>query len=100
MADYQQRDNSGSLFKNSRKEKDTHPDYTGKVMVDGSEYWISAWLKTSERTGTRFMSLAFRPMDQAAPVTARDEEPRKAKAKDKAPELAYADDFGDDDIPF
>jgi hypothetical protein len=57
---YEQRDNSGSLFRNDRKEKESHPDRTGSAMVDGVEYWVSGWIK-QDRNGNQFMSLAFKP---------------------------------------
>ncbi len=54
---------SGALFKNNRKEKDTHPEYKGSCQIEGKELWISAWLKKS-RTGETFMSLAFQPKEE------------------------------------
>lgn len=35
--------NRGSIWKNDRKEKPTHPDFKGTLNVDGVEYWVSAW---------------------------------------------------------
>ena len=38
----------GALFKNDRKEKDTHPDLGGTLNVGGKEYFINAWKKESK----------------------------------------------------
>jgi len=52
----------GVLFKNDRKEKDTHPDYKGSCEINGEEMWMSAWLKQG-KNGT-FMSFSFTPKEQ------------------------------------
>jgi uncharacterized protein (DUF736 family) len=61
---------SGALFKNDRKEKPSHPDYRGDCMINGKPFWVSAWIKTSEKSGQKFMSLAFRPKEEAKPKPA------------------------------
>lgn len=75
--------NSGALFRNDRKETDKHPDYRGELNVGGTEYWISAWLKTSGK-GTKFMSLS---------VTPKEDKPAKPAKKPSF-------DDADQDIPF
>ncbi len=62
--------NSGALFRNDRKETDKHPDYRGEINVGGTDYWISAWLKTSGK-GTKFMSLAVTPKEDKPPKPAK-----------------------------
>lgn len=57
----EKRDNSGVLFKNDKKETGNHPDYKGNLMVDGKEYWLSAWIKEG-KTG-KFMGLALSPRE-------------------------------------
>lgn len=42
---YTPKEGSGSLFKNSRKTTDNHPDYNGSIMLNGKEHWLSAWVK-------------------------------------------------------
>jgi hypothetical protein len=59
---YEQKDNSGSIFVNDRKEKDNYFDRTGTALIDGTEYWVSGWLKKS-KDGKPFLSLAFKPKD-------------------------------------
>jgi len=58
--------NSGVLFKNDKKDTEKHPDYKGNIMVDGQEYWLSAWIKTG-KTG-KFMGLAVSPRDAHPPA--------------------------------
>ena len=52
---------SGSLFQNQYKNKDAHPDYTGKILISrdykaGDEIKLAAWKKESTK-GT-FLSLS------------------------------------------
>lgn len=64
---YEQKPNTGSLFKNDRKETDSHPDYKGSALVDGlGECWLDAWVNTA-KDGSKYMSLKFKPKDARAP---------------------------------
>jgi uncharacterized protein (DUF736 family) len=57
--EYDNRDR-GALFKNNDKTEESQPDYRGNINVDGTEYWLSAWLKTS-KAGMKYMSLSIKP---------------------------------------
>jgi len=48
------KEGAGSLFKNTRKTTDSHPDFTGSIMLDGKEHWFSAWVKESPKAGKFF----------------------------------------------
>jgi len=61
----EQRDNSGALFTNDKREKETHPHKKGSARIGGVDYWISAWMKTSKNGVTKYMSLAFKPKSEA-----------------------------------
>lgn len=60
---YEQKPNSGSLWPNDRKEKETHPDLAGTIEVNGVLYWINGWAKTST-SGKDWISLSVRPKEQ------------------------------------
>ena len=53
--------NKGALFKSDRRERESQPEYTGSINVDGKEYWLSAWIKAGKRG--KFFSLSVRPKD-------------------------------------
>ena len=42
------KNNKGSIFKNDYKTKDTHPDYKGKMVVDGVNKDIAVWFNKPE----------------------------------------------------
>ena len=48
------KEGSASLFKNSRKTSENHPDYTGSIMLQGKEHYLSAWIKESQKVGKYF----------------------------------------------
>tara|TARA_R110000868_G_scaffold388686_1_gene657710 strand:+ start:150 stop:392 length:243 start_codon:yes stop_codon:yes gene_type:complete len=77
---YEIRELSGSLFKNEKKTEEKHPQMQGSCLIEGVEYWVSAW--TKEGAKGRWQSLAF-------------------KRKDAKPDAKPASiEQMDDDIPF
>lgn len=63
----EKRDNSGVLFKSDKKDNERAPEYKGNIMVNGQEYWISAWIK--EGKSGKFMGLAVSPKDGQPPAS-------------------------------
>jgi hypothetical protein len=98
---------SGSLFKNDRKTKDTHPNATGSAEITCPHcgqiglFWLSAWTKTikqGKRMGGMMQSLAFTEKDEQ-PSERHNEEARRTAGGKSAPAPPHGDDF-DDDVPF
>jgi hypothetical protein len=86
---YEVRPNTGSLFKNDKKEADTHPDYKGSGLIEGvGEVWLDAWINTANN-GTKYMSLKFKPKE------ARGGSPNPPASNPQA----FEDDL-DDSVPF
>ena len=81
MTEYKNKENKGALFKVIGKQTPTHPDYTGGINIEGTEYWLNAWISKSKK-GTTYMSLS---------VTKKEVKPKQERCA-PAP--------GDEDIPF
>ena len=54
----------GVLFRNKKKTSERSPSHTGKVMVDGVEYRVAAWVNDSAATGEKYFSLKLTPPDK------------------------------------
>lgn len=92
---YEPKAGSLTLFRNDRKEKDSHPDYKGDGMdLNGNLVWVSAWVKEGARG--QFFSISMQKKEQkpAAPVA----RPAPRQAARQAPPPNF-DDL-DESIPF
>jgi len=87
MSDY---DNElrGVLFKNDKKERDNQPDYKGNCEINGIQFWLSAWIKTTQNAGNKYMSLSFTPKE------------RTEKTQPQKNQNSNNPNYADDDIPF
>jgi hypothetical protein len=96
--------NSGLLAKNDRKEKETHPDYTGKVNVEGRDFYLSAWIKEgregSKLEGKKYFSLSLKPVDAASGASSARPGPRPSAAPAARASAASGLEDIDSDIPF
>jgi len=84
--------NSGALF-SSVKKSEKSPDFTGKINVEGKEYRLAGWRKTSQ-AGKKYLSLK---------VSTDEYNAGRARAEDDpAPHGAFGGGANDpdDSIPF
>lgn len=109
---FQQKDLTGVLFFNAYKDKDTQPNFKGKITIEGKEYSLSAW-ERKDKNGNNYYSLqATSPDEQKAnaqsnidrlksAVFAGNSTSAAAPAKPTQPKPMPAPDFDDDDdLPF
>ena len=90
------RNNTGAIFKNDNKKADNHPDYKGKVNVNGKEMEVALWLKTSAK-GVKFMSASFsEPFVKGEPQIQRNEPQINGTLK----QPSYVNLDANDDLPF
>jgi hypothetical protein len=65
---YEMRDNTGTLFNNDRKERDTQPDKLGRCLIDGFEYRVAVWKRVS-KGGREYEAVAFTRVEDRVPTT-------------------------------
>ena len=91
MSAFKHKRDRGSLFKNSRKETETHPDFQGSADIGGEEYYVNMWI-SSEDSKTEF-SLGFKK---------KEDKPYKAESDAKKAIREEDAEFNDPetDCPF
>ena len=60
----------GSLSRNKKKEKETHPTHKGSCTIGGVPYWISAYVNESRDSGEKYFKLYFEPKKTEAATAA------------------------------
>lgn len=80
------KNNTGAIFKNDKKTSQNHPDYKGKINVEGKDFDVALWLKESAK-GVKYFSVSIsEPYVQTTPQV--------------QPERTPTGDSVDDDLPF
>ena len=54
--------NRGALFRNDKATTDKHPTHTGKINIEGRDYYLNAWVKDGKKG--KFFSLSVKPVDE------------------------------------
>jgi len=83
--DYDNNTNKGALFRNDDKDPndDKDRDYSGSIDIEGTEYWLSGWVRTSKKSGRKFLSLSVKPKQDKPPAS------KKPRADDFGDEIAF-----------
>ena len=87
-------DMKGVLFKNDKQGNDKRPDYRGSCVINNVNMNISAWIRTSKKSGDKYMSLKFESKGEGR--LSRTGEPQRTP--DKSPKQLTEDNWADDDI--
>lgn len=86
---FEMRDMSGSLFLNDRKNAETHPDWKGRCLINGRSFWMSAWVKRTDK-GVQFFSLSFQDaVDKPSAQPGGYQQPQQAPQGYQQPQQAY-----------
>lgn len=106
MSNFIPQPNTGSIFPNTRKEEDRHPDMTGNIFLtkellkerlesteDGQlvQIAVSAWNNANDRIGLTFKKPYVKPVDQKT---------QAAESKPVGPKTVEPTPDDDDDVPF
>lgn len=75
-------DNTIAVFTNQNKTKDTQPDFTGRVTIDGVNYRVALWKREKQETGLKYLAgkveleqeFTAPPQDSPKPKPSNDDE--------------------------
>ena len=94
------RNNTGAIFKNDNKKAENHPDYKGKVNVNGKDMEVALWMKTSAK-GVKFMSASFsEPFVKGEPQINKNEPQISGIVANFQEEQFKQYEEDNDDLPF
>ena len=80
--------NSGALFRNDKRETEKHPEYTGKITIEGVEYYLSAWVNEM-RNGQKYFAIKATPKTATTPTTTAPAQPQTSTIADPVDDLPF-----------
>lgn len=81
------------LFKNDKGENEMRPDYRGTFTLEGEEWEIAGWIKTSKKDGTKFIGGVIK-------LKVEKKTYQKAAAEANPEPARRAEESFDEDVPF
>lgn len=116
---YEMKPDTGSLFENDKKDRDSQPDMKGKAKVRGKDVWVAGWwnesrngpflsLKFTEMTeeeSEKYMGAVSSPRPDRSDLVSRVQERARKMSAENAKRMGRTFNAGagipeDDDIPF
>ena len=102
---------TGSLWNNVYKERDSHPDMTGKLVIGEKTYSIGAW-KNITKNGAEYIKISLSDENSRPSDKPREEKTYHSVGDNFRPKSKHMQDYereqnayhkakqGEDDIPF
>lgn len=86
--------NTGSAFPNKRKQKDTHPDFVGDLLVaEPGLHWLNIWVKQM-KNGEQYFSVSLNPKEDRSATASKPVTITTGVAPQPVAQVS------DDEIPF
>lgn len=84
-----QKDMTGTLFLNTEKTEEKHPDYKGRAVIKGKTVYVSAWIKIA-KSGSKYISFSItEPLPKP---------PKKQEETYETPAETYDEGDGEPDL--
>lgn len=80
--------NSGALFRNEKRATEQHPEYTGKITIEGKDYYLSAWVNEMQN-GQKYFAIKATPKVEATPTTTAPAQPQTSTIPDPVDDLPF-----------
>ena len=80
--------NSGALFRNEKRATEQHPEYTGKITIEGKDYYLSAWVNEM-RNGQKYFAIKATPKDATPATTPAPAQPQTSTIPDPVDDLPF-----------
>jgi hypothetical protein len=87
--------NSGMMARNENRKTDKHPEFSGSINVEGTDYWLSAWVNEGKPGGKMEGKKYF-----SIKINRKDGYGTTGRTTGGSSSASSYDNYESDDIPF